>query len=163
MCCASGATCEKHGMVKIQRTQHPRSFFEAPGNVFCAGGDVKEFENYTPEQAENFVNFLETLDNMPMFTVGVVQGPCFGGGVGLLAVSDHVAMTNPEKVKLCFSGVKIGMVPATISPYVLRKIGYAATRSLFWPPKRSTLSVACSGVARVVNSRSTTTTTKCVC
>jgi len=47
---------------------------------------MKEMQNYTPEQALRFATFLKCFNELPMLTVAVVQGPCYGGGVGLLAV-----------------------------------------------------------------------------
>jgi len=86
----------------------------------------------TSAQAKAFAQFLSDLNKCPVFVVALVQGPVFGGGLGLLGCCDHVVVLKSEKpLFFTFSEVRLGMIPATISPYVMRKLGYSRTRSLF--------------------------------
>ena len=114
-------------------------FLAAAGDVFCAGGDGKDVmaqrakaeKTGVPDAtAQRFAEFLRDFNALPIFTVALVQGACYGGGVGMLCVCDYVVCLDP-KIRFTFSEVKLGMIPATICPYVLRKIGYSATRKLF--------------------------------
>jgi len=72
---------------------------------------------------------LKALWDLPMLTVALVEGSAFGGGVGLVAACDMAVAT--AGAKFSFSEVKLGLVPATISPYVVAAIGPRASRALF--------------------------------
>ena len=74
-------------------------------------------------------NMFNTISKMTIPVISSVSGAVFGGGLGLLAVSDYVIAE--EKSIFCFSELKIGLLPATISPFVVRKIGYSAANALF--------------------------------
>ncbi|PIS11906.1 MAG: enoyl-CoA hydratase [Bdellovibrio sp. CG10_big_fil_rev_8_21_14_0_10_47_8] len=96
------------------------------GSVFCAGADLnwmKDMAKYTLEQnqqdSEKLFQMFEAIWACPVPVIGVVQGAAFGGALGLMAVCDHVIVQ--EKTQLCFSEVKIGLVPAVISAFILRK------------------------------------------
>ncbi len=100
----------------------------ANGKYFCAGGDLKWFKNATQlTEAENqedaalLARLLQTLNAFPKPTVAVIQGSAFGGGVGLIACCDIAIAAHSASFAL--SEVKLGLVPATIAPYVLRAIG----------------------------------------
>ncbi len=100
----------------------------ANGEFFCAGGDLQWFKNArnlseidNVSDALKLAQCLKTLNEFPKPTIAVVQGPALGGGVGLVACSDIVIATTDAS--FCLSEVKLGLVPATISPYVLRAIG----------------------------------------
>ena len=69
---------------------------------------------------------LRDLDTLPKPVIARVQGPAFGGGVGLMSVSDIVVASDTAQFAL--SETRLGMIPATIGPYVLRRIGEAAAR-----------------------------------
>ncbi len=106
------------------------------GSIFCAGADLgwmskaiaySQRENLN--DAEDFARMLERLDTLPVPVVGRIQGAAFGGGVGLAAVCD-VAIAAEDAV-FALSEVKLGILPAVISPYVIRKIGVSAARELF--------------------------------
>ena len=79
--------------------------------------------------AEDFALMLERIDTLPMPVIGRVHGAALGGGVGLAAVCDIVVAADDATFGL--TEVKLGILPAVISPYVLRKIGVSAARELF--------------------------------
>jgi methylglutaconyl-CoA hydratase len=106
------------------------------GKAFCAGADLawmakavtySQVENLA--DAEDFALMLERIDTLPMPVIGRVHGAALGGGVGLAAVCDIVVAA--EDATFGLTEVKLGIVPAVISPYVLRKIGVSAARELF--------------------------------
>lgn len=106
------------------------------GPAFCAGADLnwmKRMATYSYEQnlrdAEALAGMLATLDRMTKPTVARVHGPAFAGGTGLVAACD-IAIGTPQ-AKFCFSEAKLGLSPATISPYVIRAIGERAARRYF--------------------------------
>jgi methylglutaconyl-CoA hydratase len=100
----------------------------ANGPYFCAGGDLNWFINAKSlSETENIADasklayFLHTLNEFPKPTLAQVQGPAFGGGVGLVACCDFAIAS--QSASFCLTEVKLGLVPATISPYVLAAIG----------------------------------------
>ena len=72
---------------------------------------------------------LATLDRLPKPTIARVHGPVFAGGTGLVAACD-IAVGTPE-AKFCLSEAKLGLSPATISPYVMRAMGEREARRYF--------------------------------
>jgi methylglutaconyl-CoA hydratase len=106
------------------------------GPAFCAGGDLnwmKRMSGYTYEQnladARGLAGMLRTLDRMAKPTIARVHGPAYAGGIGLVAACD-IAVGVPE-AKFCLSEAKIGLSPATISPYVVRAMGERMARRYF--------------------------------
>jgi len=106
------------------------------GPAFCAGADLnwmKRMAGYSYEQnladAQALAEMLRTLDCMHKPTVARVHGPAFAGGVGLVAACD-IAIGSPQ-AKFCLSEAKLGLSPATISPYVVRAMGERAARRYF--------------------------------
>lgn len=106
------------------------------GPAFCAGADLnwmKRMAGYTYEQnladARALAEMLRILDRMGKPTVARVHGPAFAGGVGLVAACD-IAIGTPE-AKFCLSEAKLGLSPATISPYVVRAMGARAAHRYF--------------------------------
>jgi methylglutaconyl-CoA hydratase len=106
------------------------------GPAFCAGADLnwmKRMAGYGYDQnlddARALARMLKTLDRMAKPTVARVHGPAFAGGVGLVAACD-IAIGTPE-AKFCLSEAKLGLSPATISPYVVRAMGEKAARRYF--------------------------------
>jgi enoyl-CoA hydratase/carnithine racemase len=106
------------------------------GDAFCAGADLNwmrqaafytEEENYLDARA--IAKLFETIAHCPAVVIARVQGAAYGGGAGLVAACD-VALAS-DAARFAFSEVKLGLVPATISPYVLSKIGPGAMRALF--------------------------------
>ena len=106
------------------------------GKAFCAGADLtwmSKMVAYTREEnvrdARAMAAMFEALDRLPIPLVGRVQGAALGGGGGLAAVCDIVVAM--EDAIFGFTEVKLGIIPAVISPYALAKIGRSAARELF--------------------------------
>jgi len=106
------------------------------GASFCAGADVEWMRASVDLDREANVadanalrGMLEAIDRCPVPVVAVVHGHALGGGVGLVAVAD-IVLADPGTV-FAFSEVKLGIVPAVISPYALRRIGESAARRYF--------------------------------
>jgi methylglutaconyl-CoA hydratase len=106
------------------------------GPAFCAGADLnwmKRMAGYSYDEnlrdARALADMLATLARMDKPTIARVHGPAFAGGTGLVAACD-VAVGTPE-AKFCFSEAKLGLSPATISPYVMRAIGARAASRYF--------------------------------
>jgi methylglutaconyl-CoA hydratase len=106
------------------------------GKSLCAGADIsamREAGTYTRDEnikdALPLVRMLSALDRMPQTTVARVQGPIYGGGVGVVAACD-IAIGSAEAT-FCLSEVRLGIVPGMISPYVLRAIGERTARRYF--------------------------------
>jgi len=106
------------------------------GTAFCAGADLnwmKRMAGYGYEQnladARALAAMLKTLDRMAKPTIARVHGPAFAGGVGLVAACD-IAVGTPD-AKFCLSEAKLGLSPATISPYVVRAMGERSAKRYF--------------------------------
>jgi methylglutaconyl-CoA hydratase len=108
----------------------------ATGDVFCSGahlGEMKELGE--ADYQENMAAALDmgamfrAVRNCPAPVVARVQGPAFGGGVGLVAACDIVVAAF--RVRFSFSEVRLGLVPGVISPLVIDRIGQAAARHYF--------------------------------
>ncbi len=106
------------------------------GTSFCAGGDLDWMKaQMNASRAERMegawalANMLRALNEMPKPLIGRVQGHAFGGGVGLISVCD-VAIAA-EGAKLGLTEVRLGLIPATISPYVIAHMGEAMARRVF--------------------------------
>ncbi len=100
----------------------------ARGSAFCAGADLhwmKAMAGFSREQnvadAEKLAAMLNALYTCPKPVVARVQGDCYAGGVGLVAACD-IAIAARE-AHFCLSEVKLGLIPATVSPYVFRAMG----------------------------------------
>ena len=108
----------------------------ANGKHFCAGADLgwmQDMARFTEEEniqdALILGKLMYTLHTSPKPTLAVVQGSAFGGGAGLAAACDITLAAN--NARFCFSEVKIGLIPAVISPYVIKAIGERRTKALF--------------------------------
>ena len=113
---------------------------KAHGRNFCAGADLNWMKNVTESNYEDINSSSVQLYNMfdsikkcrhPVLTI--VQGKVYGGGLGLLAASDYVIAD--QKANFCFSELKLGLIPATISPFIIDKIGYSFANALFLSAK----------------------------
>ena len=111
------------------------------GGVFCSGGDLnwmKESLAYTEEEnfedAEDLYDLFDALDRCRIPVIGGVEGFALGGGVGLVSVCDYVVAQRDARFSL--SEVRVGLVPACIGPFVLRKIGESQARALFLSSER---------------------------
>jgi methylglutaconyl-CoA hydratase len=106
------------------------------GPAFCAGADLnwmKRMAGYGYDEnlrdATGLAEMLSALDRMSKPTIARVHGPAFAGGTGLVAACD-IAVGTP-RANFCFSEAKLGLSPATISPYVIRAIGERAAHRYF--------------------------------
>jgi len=106
------------------------------GPSFSAGADINMMKaSATSTQEENLSDALrladlfDTINTFPCPVVAHVNGTAMGGGLGLVSVCDIVIAA--ESARLAFSEVKLGIAPAVISPYVIRKIGETHARALF--------------------------------
>jgi methylglutaconyl-CoA hydratase len=106
------------------------------GKSFSAGGDLNYMRRMAgntfeenKQDAGELARLMKTLNFLAKPTIARVHGAAFGGGVGLAACCDIAIGT--AKAKFCLSEVKVGMVPATIAPYVARTIGEKAARRYF--------------------------------
>ena len=111
------------------------------GGIFCAGADVawmRRAAGYSAdenrEDARRMARMLRTIDACPKPVIGRIQGAAIGGGVGLAAVCD-IAIAAAGTV-FSLAEVKLGILPAAISPYVLRAIGPRHARDLFLTGER---------------------------
>jgi methylglutaconyl-CoA hydratase len=109
---------------------------EGEGAIFCGGADIKymraaldlsEAQNH--DDALRLSDMFAAIDECPAPTIAKVQGAALGGGAGLIAVCDIVLAE--EDALFGFTEAKLGIVPAVISPFVLRKIGQTHARALF--------------------------------
>lgn len=108
----------------------------ANGKSFCAGADLncmKRMAGNSREQnladARAIADLMRTLNFLNRPTIGLVQGAAYGGGVGLASCCDIVVAT--KRASFCVSEVKLGLIPAVISPYVTAAIGARAARRYF--------------------------------
>ena len=103
------------------------------GSVFCAGADLnwmKKMATYTQAQnqsdAEKLSEMLDLLYRIPKPTIARVHGHAFAGGMGLVSACDIAVAST--KTQFCLSEVKLGLIPATIGPYVFNSLGFRAAR-----------------------------------
>ena len=108
----------------------------AEGDAFCAGADVTWMRSTAGRSPEDNVadsralsEMFAALDALPMPLLARVQGPAIGGGAGLVAVAD-IAVASHDAT-FAFSEVRLGILPAVISPFVVRKCGVAFATAAF--------------------------------
>lgn len=109
---------------------------KANGTHFSAGADLgwmQRMANYSAEEnlKDTMVlgNLMYSLNQSPKPTIAMIQGSAFGGGAGLAAACDiAIAATT---ARFCFSEVKLGLIPAVISPYVVKAMGERTAQMLF--------------------------------
>jgi methylglutaconyl-CoA hydratase len=131
-----------HALQVLAADQHVRAVaIAATGNSFSAGGDLRWMQRMAESSFEDnladagrLALLLETLDRLPKPTLALVQGAAYGGGVGLIAACD-VAIAA-DSALFAFTEVKLGLVPAVISPYVIAAIGQRAARRYFLTAER---------------------------
>jgi len=111
------------------------------GKVFCAGADLnwmRAMADYSWAQnkadASALADMLWSIDQCPVPVVGRVQGDCYAGGMGLAACCD--VLVAAEGVQFCLSEARLGLLPATIGPYVVRALGVQASRRFFVTAER---------------------------
>lgn len=121
----------------LRAQEHIRIVFvRGAGGVFCAGADLDWMrEAAVLTEADNHADALElarmlkALHDLPALTVALVEGAAFGGGAGLAAACDLAIAT--ADARFSFSEAKLGLTPATISPYVVAAVGPRVARGLF--------------------------------
>jgi methylglutaconyl-CoA hydratase len=128
--------------------------FGGEGRVFCAGADVDwmrrsmdrtETDNVADAQA--MAQMYRTIDECPVPVIARVQRAAFGGALGLLAACDVVVAE--ADAKLCFSEVRLGIIPAVISTFCIAKIGVAQARRYFLTAELFTAATAPPGLIHV--------------
>ncbi|MDH4467217.1 MAG: enoyl-CoA hydratase-related protein [Bacteriovoracaceae bacterium] len=102
---------------------------KSSGDVFCAGADLnwmKEMKNFSLKEnetdAKNLEKLFRSIRDSSLPVIGLIQGGCFGGGVGIAAACD-IVFAKEKTATFCLSEIKLGLVPAVISPYVIAKMG----------------------------------------
>ena len=120
-----------HGADKVRAV-----FVRGAGGMFSAGADLgwmrdaadwSEADNR--DDALGLARMLKALHDVPALTVALVEGAAMGGGVGIVAACDMAVAV--EGARFAFSEVKLGLIPATIAPYVIEAIGARRARQLF--------------------------------
>ena len=111
------------------------------GKAFCAGADLawmRAMGDYDWERnradAQKLADMLWTIYRCPLPVVGRIHGDCYAGGVGLAAVCD--VLVAAQGVHFCLSEAKLGLLPATIGPYVIKALGEQASRRYFSTAER---------------------------
>ena len=119
----------------------------AKGKNFSAGGDLnwmKRMVDFSYEEnladAKKLAVMLQTLNSLSVPTIARVQGAAYGGAVGLVSCCDMAVAA--DKASFCLSEVKVGIAPATISPYVIAAIGSRAARRYFLTAERFSANTA---------------------
>ena len=102
---------------------------------FCVGADIVWMQSSLNLSAEEntqdvalLADLFKELYHLPLITIAVVQGAVFGGGLGLLACCDFILAA--DNARFCFSEIKLGILPATIAPYVANKLSLQHMRRL---------------------------------
>ena len=111
------------------------------GKAFCAGADLgwmRKMAGYSWDEnradAQALAEMLWTIYRCPVPVVGRIQGDCYAGGVGLAAVCDILVAS--DAATFCLSEARLGLLPATIAPYVIRALGEQASRRYFVTAER---------------------------
>ena len=131
----------KNAALHITTTKDIRLvLLRAEGRTFCAGGDLnwmKEQEKKSKEgklvEAKALATMLGSMNSLPVPLISIVEGNAFGGGLGLIAVSDTVIALSNAKFGL--TETRLGLIPATIGPFVIKKLGESFGRNLFFSGK----------------------------
>lgn len=121
----------------LKGADHVRAvFIRGAGETFCAGADIdwmkrggERTEEDNEADALALARMLKHLHDLPQLTVALVHGAAMGGGAGLVAACDVAVAVNNTQFR--FSEVRLGLTPATISPYVVEAIGPRWAKALF--------------------------------
>ncbi len=113
---------------------------QGAGNLFCSGGDlewmkaqIKADRTTRIASARKLALMLKALNELPVPLIAKVHGAAYGGGVGLACVCDFVISSS--NVKFGFTETRLGLIPSTIGPYVVGKMGEAKAREVFMSAK----------------------------
>lgn len=111
------------------------------GPSFCAGGDLGWMRDQMAadaptraREARALAEMLGALDRLPKPLIGRIQGQSFGGGIGMMSVCD--VAVGVEGAKFGLTEVRLGLIPATIGPYVVARMGAARARRVFFSGRR---------------------------
>ncbi|KZL17945.1 putative enoyl-CoA hydratase [Pseudovibrio axinellae] len=125
--------------------------FTGAGGVFCAGGDLKSFQQVMAggEKAEAIAQeismeaaeFFGVIANQPQATVALVEGAAMAGGLGMACACDFVVAT--QDAKFAFTETRIGLPPAQIAQYVTKRLGYQNAKKLLVLASKLTGEQAC--------------------
>lgn len=130
------------------------------GEFFCAGGDIKWMkENFNHSRDQNFEDarrlslMFQVINETSRPVIAGVFGGVMGGGLGLIGSADYVIAS--EETFFSFSEARLGLIPATIGPFVMAKIGESNTRALFLTAERFTAERALQAglIHRIVKSK----------
>jgi methylglutaconyl-CoA hydratase len=121
----------------LKGADHVRAvFIRGAGETFCAGADIdwmkrggERTEEDNEADAMSLARMLKHLHDLPQLTIALVHGAARGGGAGIVAACDVAVAVKDAKFR--FSEVRLGLTPATISPYVMEAIGPRMARALF--------------------------------
>lgn len=131
------------------------------GAAFCAGGDldwmreqIQADRQTRMREARKLATMLGALNSLPQPLIGAIHGSAFGGGVGMACVCDLVLAT-PETL-FGLTETRLGIIPATIGPYVLARMGEGRARRVFMSAKRfsATEAVELGVVSRIIGGES---------
>ena len=113
---------------------------QGAGKLFCAGGDLDWMSNQIKadrltriSEARKLAMMLKALNEIPVPLIGKLHGAAYGGGVGLACVCDFVISST--NVNFGFTETRLGLIPSTIGPYVVGKMGEAKAREVFMSGK----------------------------
>lgn len=111
-------------------------FIRGAGGTFSAGADLAWMrdaagwsESENRDDAMGLASMLKALHDVPALTVAIVEGAAMGGGAGIVAACDMAVAV--KGTRFAFSEVKLGLIPATIAPYVIEAVGARTARALF--------------------------------
>ena len=121
----------------LHGADHVRAvFLRGAGGTFSAGADLSWMrdaadwsESDNRDDAMGLARMLKALHDVPALTVAIVEGAAMGGGAGMVAACDMAVAV--EGARFAFSEVKLGLIPATIAPYVVEAVGARRARALF--------------------------------
>ena len=109
---------------------------QGAGKLFCAGGDLDWMNNQIKadrltriSEARKLAMMLKALNEIPVPLIGKLHGAAYGGGIGLACVCDFIISSS--NVKIGFTETRLGLIPSTIGPYVVGKMGEAKAREVF--------------------------------
>lgn len=107
------------------------------GNAFCAGADLdylNSLQNYSSieneKDSENLAEMFLSIYKLPIPTIAAVNGPAIAGGCGLASICDFI-VADFNHAKFGYTEVKIGFIPAIVSIFMMRRIGFGASKKLF--------------------------------
>jgi methylglutaconyl-CoA hydratase len=136
----SGETCDELADAAAEIASDPGIrvvVLTGAGASFCAGGDLDWMRAQFAAsrdgriaEARRLAHMLRALNELPKPLIGRVNGAAYGGGVGLVSVCDAVIAASTARFGL--TETRLGLIPATISPYVLARIGEGPARSVFF-------------------------------